>query len=238
MAIARRTYGVIPANGEIGPRLRPQEPEPMAERRVILRDERAGRASIQRQYIAPSYTTAAPREAEALELLSRIVGSSNTSRLYQRLVVEEKKAASASGWYIGGALDSGLMGFYAIAAGDASLDEIEALMDAVFADVIANGVTQAELDRARNAAIADIVYNADNQASLARTYGWALATGRTVADVESREARLKAVTLEDIRAAAAKYLQSKRSVTGLLIPVPSEKAARSAAPPPPGGTIH
>jgi len=239
LALAEKTYGKIPANGAIVKRVRPKEPEPKAERRVIVRDTRAAKPTLQRYYLAPSFNTAAPREAEALTLLARIVGSSNTSRLYTKLVVEAKKASSASGWYSGSSLDDGSIGFYAIAAGDATLEELESLVDEVIAEVQTNGVTQAELDRARNAAIADIIYNSDNQTTMARTYGWALATGRTIEDVEARAERLRGVTVEDVKAVAVKYLTPKRSVTGLLVPVAAQTATVNGIPPvAPGGVIN
>ncbi len=240
MPLAEKFYGVIPANPDAAVRSRVQEPEHAAERRVVLRDDRAGKATLQRMYMAPAYSKAAPSEAEALEMLARIVGSSNTSRLYMKLVVEQKKASSASGWFSGAALDSGSLAFYAVAAGDTKLEDIETLMDGVLDDVRNNGVTQEELDRARNAAIADIVYMSDNQASLARTYGWALATGRTVQEVENRAERLANVTVDDIKQAAVKHIDIKRSVTGLLVPVASQTASASpqAAPKQPGGGVH
>ncbi|MDZ4790990.1 MAG: pitrilysin family protein [Hyphomicrobiales bacterium] len=240
MLLAEKFYGVIPANPDAAVRSRVQEPDHAAERRVVLKDSRAGKATLQRIYMAPAYPNAAPSEAEALEMLARIAGSSKTSRMYMKLVVEEKKASSASGWFSGAALDSGSIAFYAVAAGDAKLEDIEALMDGVLADVRENGVTQEELDRARNAAVADIVYMSDNQASMARTYGWALATGRTVQDVETRAERLAKVTVEDVKKAANKYLDIKRSVTGLLFPAPSQTAnvARPSTPKQPGAGVH
>jgi len=112
-------------------------------------------------------------------------------------------------------------------------------MDEVIAEVQTNGVTQAELDRARNAAIADIIYNSDNQTTMARTYGWALATGRTIEDVEARAERLRGVTVEDVKAVAVKYLTPKRSVTGLLVPVAAQTATVNGIPPvAPGGVIN
>ena len=81
MALAKNTYGKIPANPEVGaPRQRPAELAPLAERRIVLRDERAGQATFERYYLAPSATTAAAGEAEALQVLGRILGSSATSR--------------------------------------------------------------------------------------------------------------------------------------------------------------
>ncbi|MGO9486411.1 MAG: M16 family metallopeptidase [Rhodomicrobium sp.] len=225
MALAKETYGKIPANPEVGsPRVRPEEPAPLAERRVILRDDRAGKATLERYYLVPSGTTATKGEAEALQVLARIIGSSATSRVYNALVRDEKIASSASAWYSGIALDTGRFGFYAVAAGDAKLEDIEVSMDRVIADVIQNGVTPEELERAKTGEIANLIYASDSQQSLAHTYGWSLATGRTIADVETRQDRLKAVTREQVQAVAAKYLDRKRSVTGYLIPIASKVA--------------
>ncbi len=239
MDLARKHFAKLAPDPTVGPRKRLQEPDPQAERRVVLKDARAGKATLQRSYITPAYNSAPGREAEALELLAQIVGSSNTSRVYTRLVKEEKKATNASGWYGGLGIDYGRLGFYAISAGDTPLEDVEASLDAVIKEVIEKGVTEEELERAKSAVIADLIYDADSQSNLARTYGWHLATGRTVEDVEKRPDRLAAVTREDIQAVAKKYLDPKRSVTGYLIPIPSEVAKVEGSPPSPGnGGVH
>jgi zinc protease len=239
MALARETYGKIPANPEVGkPRVRPAEPDPITERRVILRDGRVGKATFERYYTVPSFGTAEGREAEALQVLARIIGSSSTSRIYNTLVRDEKKASSASGWYSGLALDLGRFGFYAVAAGDTKLEDIETSVDKVIDDVIRNGVTDEELERAKTSEIANLIYASDSQQSLAHTYGWNLATGRTIEDVEARPERLKAVTREDVQAVAVKYLDRKRSVTGYLIPLPSQLAKVQTRPVSDTGTFH
>jgi zinc protease len=239
--LAEATYGKLPRTAEPPKRIRVKEPEPIASRRVVLKDARAAKATFSRNYIAPSYTVAKPREAEALEMLASIIGSSGTGRIYKKLVVEERKAASAGAWFYGTGIDHGRFGVYAVPAGDTPLEAVEASMDAVIADIQANGATQAELDRVRNAAIADIVYDADNQTNLARTYGWALVTGRSIEDVKTREARLMAVTLDDIKAAANTHLDIRRSVTGYLLPDPKQVAGgpvKKPSVPQPGGAIH
>jgi zinc protease len=43
--------------------------------------------------------------------LMRVAASGSVSKLYKRLVIEEKKAASAGGWYSDSGLDSGRLGF-------------------------------------------------------------------------------------------------------------------------------
>ncbi len=226
--LAEETYGKIAANKNLAKQARPPEPAPQAARRVILKDPRAGQATIQRLYLTPSYVTAEPGEAEALDLLMKIVGSGSTSRIYKKLVVEEKKATSAGGWYSGSGRDSGRLGVYAVAGANTPIEESEKLLDEVLADVVENGVTQKELDRARNAYLAEYVYGLDSQSRLARRYGSALVTGSTIEDVEQWPERLKKVKREDLQRVAKKYIVEKRSVTGFLLPVP--KAAAEAAP--------
>ena len=183
-----------------------------------LEDPRAGRATVQRYYLAPSYNEAKSGEAEALDLLMKVATSGATSRLYKALVVDQKIAASVGGWYGGSGLDSGRLGVYAIASDGVAIGDVEKAMDKVLADISENGVTQKELDRARNVYIADHIYGADSQSTLARRYGWALVVGQSIQDVEEWPARLEKVTLDDLKRVAKKYLDKKQSVTGILLP--------------------
>ena len=217
--LAEETYGKIPANPNVpATRNRPTDPPQIVPRRLTLKDPRAGNYSFQRYYQAPSYVTAKPGEAEALDLVMKIAGSGSTSRLYKKLVVESKLASSAGGDYSGYGLDGGTISLYGVAADGVPLEKVEAAADAVLADIVKNGVTEAELTRAKNSYLADYVYDSDNQATLARRYGWNLAVGRTVSDVEAWPANISKVTVDDIKKVAAKYIDIKDSVTGYLIP--------------------
>ncbi len=112
------------------------------------------------------------------------------------------------------------------------LEKVEAAIDDVLADIVKNGVTEAELTRAKSSYLADYVYDSDNQATLARRYGWNLAVGRTVADVEAWPANISKVTADDVKKVAAQYLDLKDSVTGYLIPDQSGVAQVDDTPPP------
>ncbi|HVX36117.1 MAG TPA: pitrilysin family protein [Hyphomicrobium sp.] len=231
--LAEETYGKIPANPDIAAvRHRPSEPPPIAARRLELKDPRAGNYSMQRYYLAPSYVTAKPGEAEALDLLMKITGSGTTSRIYKKLVVESKLATSAGGDYSGSSLDSGTISLYAVAADGVPLPKVEAAIDDVLADVVKNGVTDAELARAKRSYLADYIYESDNQATLARRYGWNLAIGRTVADVEGWPEAISKVTADDVKKVAGEYLNLKASVTGYLTPDQSGVAQADDVPPP------
>jgi zinc protease len=231
--LAEETYGKIPANPSvITTRARPQDPPHRAPRRLTYKDPRAGKASLHRYYVAPSYSTAAPGEAEALDVLMKIAASGSTSRLYKRLVMDEQIASSAGGYFSGSGLDSGKLSFYAIAVNPSTLDKIEASLDGVLAELAASGVTDAELERAKNSLIADYVYESDSQATLARRYGWGLVAGRTIAEIDGWPDRIAKVTREDVQKAAAKHFDLRRSVTGLMLPEAAEAApaAGLAAP--------
>ncbi|WP_206452728.1 M16 family metallopeptidase [Aurantimonas marina] len=218
--LAEKTYGKVARRAEPGERVRPVEPEPLAARTVTLTDARVTQPSMQRTYLAPSDTTAQPGEAEALDVLADVLGGGTTSRLYRSLVVDKAIAASAGAHYAGTALEEGQFVVYGMPRGEATLDAIETAIDAEIDRIVEKGITEEELERARNRVRKDVIYQRDSQTSMARRYAAALSTGRTIADVEGWPERIEAVTVEDVTAAARKYLQPKRSVTGYLLPEP------------------
>jgi zinc protease len=229
--LAQAVYGSLKPNRDIKQRVRPKEPPHPAARRVELKDPRAGNASVRRFYLTPSIVTAAPGEAEALYLLMKIAANGSTSRLYQQLVSEEKIASSAGGWYSGSGLDSGSIGIYAVAAQGVDLGKVEASMDRVLHELREKGVTANELDRAKKAFIAEFVYESDSQSALARRYAEGALLGQTIEQVNDWPAAIARVTADDIARVAAKHLDIRNSVTGTLIPVPSEPESTAALKP-------
>jgi zinc protease len=229
--LAEDTYGKVPANPEVDVRKRPQEPEHIAARRLELKDPRAGNASFHRYYTAPSYTTAKPGEAEALDLLMKVVADGATSRLYRKLVVDDKIAATSGGDYSGWGLDGGAISIYAVAGQGNGLGKVEAAVDGVLKDIRENGVTPAELERAKKSFLADFIYESDNQASLARRYGWGVAVGRSIQDIENWPEAIAKVTPEDVKKAANTYLDPRNSVTGWLLPEDPEGSGQRVEQP-------
>ncbi len=216
-ALAEETYGKVERRSEIGPRVRPKEPTPEAVRHVTLADPRVAQPSLQRSYLVPSYATAKPGEAEAIDVLAHVLGSGSTSRLYRTLVAEKNLATSAGAWYQGSALDLSRFGLYASPKPGTSLPQLEDAIDAVVAAIVDQGITPEELARAKTRLIADVVYDQDNQSTLARSYGTALTTGMSVESVRSWPDRIRAVTADAVHEAARRFLDKRRSVTGYLV---------------------
>lgn len=222
--LAEKYYGVIPRGAELQERLRPKEPKQVAPRRVILKDERAGKLTWQRQYLAPSFKTAPKGTTEALELLMKVAVDGTTSRLYKKLVVQDKITSSTGGGYSSFSMDYGSLYLYAVPATGVSVEQLEEAVDEVLNEIKTSGVTELELNRARNAYIADFIYGNDSQSGLARRYGFALSTGWSIQEIESYPERLKSVKIEDLKRVAEKYLDLNASVTGVLIPVMKQTA--------------
>jgi zinc protease len=215
--LCEQTYGNVEPRPEIKPRARPREPVQEAVRAVTLADPRVAQSNLRRYYLVPSATTARAGESEALEVLARVLGGGQNSRLYQVLVADKGVAVNAGAGYDGTALDDTRFALYGIPRPDISLSQLEQEIDAVIAEITDKGVTAEELGRAKKRMIADVVYAQDNQSTLAQWYGVALATGSTVAQVQAWPDRIRAVTGDDVREAARHWLDKRRSVTGYLV---------------------
>lgn len=223
-ALARETYGRVPARGEAPQRQRRREPEPRAHRLVTLADPKVEQPSVQRVYVVPSYRTGSARDAAALEVLGHLLGGGSTSLLYKALVLDKKIAVSAGSYYMGTALDDTRFFLWALPTPGVTLEALDDAIEAVIADVATTPVAAGDLTRAQTRLVADAVYAQDNQSSLARWYGAALATGLTIPDIERWPSDIEAVTAEDVRAVAASYLARRRAVTGYLVAEPAVAA--------------
>jgi zinc protease len=216
-ALAADTYAKVPRRFDPPARFRAEEPPPLAARTVTLADPKVTQPSMQRVYLAPSYTTGEPGEGAALDILSEILGGGTTSRLYRNLVIDQAVAAGAGAFYQSNSLGDTMFGFYGTPRGDGTLDQLEAALDAEIAKLVADGVTADEVASAKRRLVAATIYAADNASSVARAIGTALTSGETLAEVQAWPSTIEGVTVDEVNAAARKYLDIRRSVTGYLV---------------------
>ncbi|WP_456664826.1 M16 family metallopeptidase [Bradyrhizobium sp. LB13.1] len=216
--LVERNFGSIPAQPAIpAQRIRPQEPETAAPRTVTLSDPRVERPGLRRYYLVPSATTATAGESAALDVLAQLMGSGSNSYLYRALVVDKPLAVSASASYSSISLDPTQFAISASPKSGVSFAEVEQVIDGVIADIVQNPIRAEDLERVKTQLIAEAIYAQDNQAVLAGWYGGALTTGLSIEDIRSWPDRIRAVTAEQVRTVAQKWLEKKRSVTGYLI---------------------
>lgn len=216
--LAEATYGKVERGPDLPPRERPTEPEQNTRRTVTLVDERVGVPSFSKRWVVPSYTTAGKGEAEALDLLAEVLGGGVRSRIYQELVVKQGIASSAMAYYQSTALDDTMFMVLGSPRGEATLEDVERAIDAEIAKIAADGVTEDELEKAKKRFVRSMIFARDEQSGMARIYGSTLTTGGTVEDIASWPDRVRAVTVEDVKAAAVRWLDERRSVAGYLLP--------------------
>jgi len=225
--LAEKYYGPIAARGAPPKRFRPHEPEPRAHRLVTLADEKVEQPMHQSIFLVPSYRSAAPGEAEALEVLAHVLGGGHTSLLFKTLVMEDKIAVTAGAHYQGTSVDDTRFYVFAVPAPGVSLERLDAAIDAVIADA-AHGVQAADVRRAKTRLVADAIYAQDNQATLARWYGASLAADLGLEDVAQWPGRIEAVSAADVQK-ATRWLDKRRSVTGFLLPAEAPASSATAS---------
>jgi zinc protease len=220
MALAEEHYGKIPAKG-LAPRIRPQEPPAVADRRVSLRDPRASEPSVTRVWLAPTYVAPGPfadgtRHALPLEVAAHILGGGPGSRLYAALV-ETGLATGAGAWFTGEAVDATDLGVAATVRQGSEPAKLEAALDATLARFLEEGASEAETSRAIRQMTEGAIFARDSLMGGARVVGAALAVGMELDAVEAWPARIRTVTPAQVTE-AARLVFARPGVTGWLLP--------------------
>ena len=216
-ALAETYYGPLKPSDGIVPRIRPQEPPQLAERRLVLEDERVSEPYLFRTYLAPERDPGNQREAAALTVLAELLGGNGqTSVLARALQFDTQVAVYSSAFYDGTSIDDATFGLVVMPAQGVSLTDAEAALDKVLADFLKTGPDPAALERIRTQVRAGEIYARDDVESLANRYGQELSVGLTMTDIDTWDEALSAVTAEDVIAVAHKVLDRKNAVTGWL----------------------
>lgn len=230
--LAQKHYGAIPPSDKIRPRIRPQEPPHLAERRITYADTRVSDPYVYRSYLAPARDPADQKTAAALTILAQILGGNGqTSVLARALQFDSQVAVYSSAFYEGTVIDNGNFGFYVIPAPGVTLQQAEDALDAALADFMKTGIDPAAFERIRTQIRAADIYARDNTQGLANMYGEDLSVGLTLEDANSYNTILEAITIEEVMAAAKDVLNRNNAVTGWLTRPPEPEAQSTPAEP-------
>ena len=210
--LAERYFGGFNREGPKPKERLTEEPDQFGRRELVLK-----------KHHQPVYTRAYHAvaqdhpDAPALELLADILTSGRTSRLYTRLVEEERLAAQVHAFegFPGDKYPS-LFAIYAIPNKGVDLDELAKAVDRELEKVKAGELQQEELDRARTKARANLIRGLDSNRGLARSFAQAQAQRGDWRAVFTHLDRLEEVSRRDIREAARKYLVEAHMTEGRL----------------------
>ncbi len=144
-----------------------------------------------------------------LDLAAHVLGGGKSSRLYRKLVFEDRIAQDASAYQASQLLGS-LFHVGATAKPGHDLDEIAAVVNVEITRLASEGPTEAELERARNTHLADFYKGLDHlqtRADLLNHYEHVLGDpGGVARDVE----RYERATTGSVRDAFARVVSQKR----------------------------
>ncbi len=221
LARVKKYFGGIPRQTPPKPAdLR--EPDRKEERRAKLEDKLARVARVDMAWRIPPVDNP---DTRALSVAAMILGSGESSRLYQRLVKEKEVASSAfSG------LDSRAgpseFGISAMVRPGKTPEEVEALIAEEVARLIADPVTPKELERARAQIRRTNLLPRESVLSTAVSLADNAALYNDPNRINTEYEKRLAVTAADIQKAAKEYLRTSTRVVVDTIPAP-------AAPPKP-----
>jgi zinc protease len=213
---AQAAYAKVPARDLVA-RNASAEPPRLAETRLAVTRPDAKVPLFMREYRVPSYSEAAPGQAEALEVLSQLLGGDYSSALYRKLVVERKLATAAGATYDGYRRDASEFTVYASPRPGVSFAQLERAVDDILA-AYTKPANAKEIARAKTQLIAGATYRRDSQYALASAYGQALAIGLTIFDVRAWPDRIQSVTPDAVAKAAHDCLIKREAVSATLTP--------------------
>lgn len=179
------------------------DPEPAAERREVITDEPVPLAGVFYGYRIPAEGT---EEFFALDLLTDILASGDSGRMYRKLVYELQIASETSS-YVDAREHPGILYAYAIASDpDCDIGKLEGALESVLIEIATTGVTEIELQKAKNKTEARVVSSrvtlqgvADQLAHSATIFG-------DPGIVNTLLGKYQSITVEDVRRVAAQYL--------------------------------
>ena len=217
-------------NQKFGPLAKPErllqttytkEPTQDGERSVALK--RVGDVQlVMTGYHLPPGTHA---DFAAIEVLTQILGSEPSGRLYKSLV--DTKKASGIGAFNFQLQDPGILLSYAEVLKEKSLDDAKAAMLKTFDEFNQNLPTKEEIDRAKNELIKGIELSFNSSERIGLELSEYIGMGDWRMLFISRD-RINAVTLLDVKRVAAKYLKADNRTVGTFIP--TEKPDRADIP--------
>jgi zinc protease len=151
----------------------------------------------------------------ALDVLGRILGRGKTSRL-SRALVDTGLALDASAW-TWSTRDPGLFQIVVHAGPDADPATLRSAVETAVAAIAELGPTQAEIERAARQIAVQRAFARDGTFSLVQRLGEYEAAGSWRFD-ETYLERVAAITPQDVRDVAQKYLVDDNRTIGTLIP--------------------
>jgi len=216
---ARRYYGVIP-RGPQPARDIPAEPPQQGLRRVRV-SAPAEVPSLLLGFHVPSLSLyREPWEPYALEVLAGVLDGGASARFARELVRERRIASGADVDYSPVARGGAMLIAGGTPAQGANLDSLEQAIREQFTRLRAELVSPAEIERVKAQVVAANVFQRDSMFYQAMQIGTFATTGLDWRLVDSFVENIRAITAEQVREVARRYLVDDNLTVAVLDPLP------------------
>lgn len=218
-ALASEHYGPIQPTGHARTERNWQPVAPLTQTQLITHADPKVRQPVWSRYYLGTSFNRNYDEALALEVGLEVLGGGMTSRLYQALVEQQKKAINVATYAWTTLHDEGPAVIYGTPVEGVSLEELEAAVMAEIGTILANGFTEEEVRRARNKLAATAIYLKDSQSSLAQQYGAGAVLGFSLEQIAAYPEDVRQVTPERALAAVRNvFAPEKHHIVAHLLP--------------------
>jgi len=229
--LARRHFGPLKPRA-LPPRKPQDEPPQMGVRRITVK------APAEQPYFIMAYR--APRlidaqndwEPYALDMLASVLSGNAAARFSRELVRGTQIASSVGASYDGVGRGPAFFYLWGVPTTGKTLAELEQAVRREVQKIIDEGVAEDELKRVKAQVTAARVYERDSMFFQARQIGSLAMAGFAPRAIDVMNERFNAVTAEQVREVAKKYLIDDALTVAYLDPQPVGE--RKPAAPPPG----
>ncbi len=227
LALAKQHFGSIEPSRlpEDKPR---KEPEQHGEQRVSVKLPAELPLLLMGYKVPVLRTTEESWQAYALEVLAHVLDGGDSARLSRELVRGEQLAASAGAGYDLLARHDSLLTLQAIPAQGRSIKELEAALREQIKRLHETLVSEKELARIKAQVTAGKVYELDSIFYQAMQIGMLETVGLDWREADRYVERINAVTPEQIRQVALRFLRDENLTVAILDPQPLNAQAVTA----------
>lgn len=198
----------IPPNGRFN------VPEIKQPHRETIRDEKAQLPALIMAYRCPSEIDS---NYYAFSLLSSILLSGESSRLYKRLVSEEQAVAEISEMMLP-LHYAGAYAFFAIVPPDREISNAEKLINEEIEKLVRDGISDEELEKAKNITESSFVFEKKDLMNIAQNLAHNNIAHGNPGMINTELDSYKKVTKNDIIRVAKKYLMTENKVVLTYLP--------------------
>jgi predicted Zn-dependent peptidase len=187
------------------------EPVQTGERRITIKKE------VETPYLMIGYKTPESKNEDyyALNILSSVLSSGNSSRLYASLVDQKQLATEVFTDY-GNTFDPNLFNFYAVSNQDVKETDLELAIYAEIEKIKNEGVTETELQKIKNQKLIEFynqVETINGKSNNIGTYEVFFGDYRKMFDAP---ANYNTVTVADVQRVAKKYFTKSNRTVAVL----------------------